>query len=65
MFQFYNKWLSLVGAIICSLIMVSIDVKMSACVGCALIILYKIASRKRHGKLILKFKSNTKIIITN
>lgn len=50
-FQFYNKWLSLVGAVICTSVMVFIDMKMSATVACAIIVLYTIAARKHDGML--------------
>ncbi|XP_027848383.2 bumetanide-sensitive sodium-(potassium)-chloride cotransporter-like [Aphis gossypii] len=72
-YKFYNKWLSLAAAIICIIVMVFIDKKMSAIVGCAICILYRIAARKkevinwgsskqtRHIKTFIKniYKSNT------
>ncbi|XP_026809407.1 bumetanide-sensitive sodium-(potassium)-chloride cotransporter-like isoform X2 [Rhopalosiphum maidis] len=72
-YKFYNKWLSLAAAIICIIIMIFIDKKMSAIVGCAICVLYRIAARKkevinwgsskqtRHIKTFIKtvYKSNT------
>ncbi|XP_060833886.1 bumetanide-sensitive sodium-(potassium)-chloride cotransporter-like isoform X2 [Rhopalosiphum padi] len=72
-YKFYNKWLSLAAAIICILVMIFIDKKMSAIVGCAVCVLYRIAARKkevinwgsskqtRHIKTFIKavYKSNT------
>lgn len=45
-------WLSLAGTIICFSVMVFIDTKMSAFVICAIIVLYKIAERKKYGMLL-------------
>ncbi|XP_029347410.1 bumetanide-sensitive sodium-(potassium)-chloride cotransporter-like isoform X2 [Acyrthosiphon pisum] len=45
-YKFYNKWLSLVGAIVCVVVMISVDQIMSAIVGCAICILYILASIK-------------------
>lgn len=48
-FQFYNKWLSLAGAIICISLMIAIDRNMSATVACAVGVFYTIAARKHNG----------------
>lgn len=48
--KFYNKWLSLVGAIICFLIMIFIDKTMSVIVGCVIWILYVVAAEKKDGR---------------
>ncbi|XP_060864758.1 bumetanide-sensitive sodium-(potassium)-chloride cotransporter-like [Metopolophium dirhodum] len=46
-YKFYNKWLSLAGAIICFLVMIFIDKQMSVIVGCVIWILYTIAAGKK------------------
>ncbi|XP_022163509.1 bumetanide-sensitive sodium-(potassium)-chloride cotransporter-like [Myzus persicae] len=45
-YKFYNKWLSLAGAIICISVMIFIDKKMSTIVGCDVCALYILAHRK-------------------
>ncbi|VVC37171.1 Hypothetical protein CINCED_3A017148 [Cinara cedri] len=49
-YKFYNKWLSLVGAIICFSTMVLIDKTMSIVVLCVLWILYTFASANKDDK---------------
>ncbi|CAH1721404.1 bumetanide-sensitive sodium-(potassium)-chloride cotransporter-like isoform X1 [Aphis gossypii] len=46
-YEFYNKWLSLAGAIICFSVMILIDQQMSVIVGCIIWILYTIAAGKK------------------
>ncbi|XP_025204420.1 bumetanide-sensitive sodium-(potassium)-chloride cotransporter-like isoform X3 [Melanaphis sacchari] len=72
-YKFYDKWLSLAAAIVCVLVMIFIDMKMSAIIICAICVLYRIAARKkrvinwgsskqaRHIKTFIKnvYKSNT------
>lgn len=48
--KLYNKWLSLVGAIMCFLIMIFIDRTMSLIVGCVIWILYSVAAEKKDGR---------------
>ncbi|KAL4099116.1 hypothetical protein QTP88_023594 [Uroleucon formosanum] len=50
-YKLYNKWLSLAGAIVCIIVMILIDYKMSAIVGCAICVLYILASRKKIEEL--------------
>eukprot|EP00102_Acyrthosiphon_pisum_P019738 XP_016656948.1 PREDICTED: bumetanide-sensitive sodium-(potassium)-chloride cotransporter-like isoform X1 [Acyrthosiphon pisum] len=49
-YKFYNKWLSLAVGIICILIMISFNAKMSAIVGCTVCVLYILTSRKNEVK---------------
>ncbi|CAI6364618.1 unnamed protein product [Macrosiphum euphorbiae] len=49
-YKFYNKWLSLAVGIICILIMISFNEKMSVIVGCTLCVLYILAGRKNEVK---------------
>ncbi|XP_050443364.1 bumetanide-sensitive sodium-(potassium)-chloride cotransporter-like isoform X2 [Adelges cooleyi] len=47
-YKFYNKWLSLFGAMTCFVVMIYIDIATFVIIVCSMFILYAIAGRKKY-----------------